>query len=35
MRSCAAAGLVINAGSDDQTALTGEDIADIVGANVR
>jgi hypothetical protein len=32
MRGMAAAGLVINAGSDDQTALTGEDITEIVSA---
>lgn len=32
MRGIGAAGLVINAGSDDQTALTREDIADIVTA---
>jgi hypothetical protein len=30
MRGIGAAGLVVNAGSGDQTALTGEDIADIV-----
>ncbi len=27
-----AAGIVINAGSDDQTALTSADISEIVGA---
>jgi hypothetical protein len=32
MRSLGAAGLVVNAGSDDQTALTGEDIAEIVAS---
>jgi len=32
VRNMGAAGLVINAGSDDQTALTNEDITDIVGA---
>ena len=32
MRGIAAAGLVINAGSDDQTALTREDIADIAAS---
>jgi hypothetical protein len=32
VRTMGAAGVVINAGSDDQTALTGEDIAEIVGA---
>jgi hypothetical protein len=32
VRTMGAAGVVINAGSDDQTALTGDDIAEIVGA---
>jgi hypothetical protein len=32
MRGVGAAGLVVNAGSDDQTALTRDDIADIVAA---
>lgn len=32
LRGIGAAGLVINAGSDDQTALTREDIADIIAA---
>jgi hypothetical protein len=32
VRTTGAAGVVINAGSDDQTALTGADIAQIVGA---
>lgn len=32
MREVGAAGLVVNAGSDDQTALTGDDIADIIAA---
>lgn len=32
MRSIGAAGLVINAGSDDQTALTGEDITEIISS---
>ncbi len=31
MRGVGAAGVVVNAGSDDQTALTGEDIAEIAG----
>lgn len=31
MRTLGAAGLVINAGSDDQTALTREDLVDIMG----
>jgi hypothetical protein len=35
MRGIGAAGLVVNAGSDDQTALTGEDIANIVGPSAR
>jgi hypothetical protein len=33
MRGVGAAGMVINAGSDDQTALTREDIAEILAAN--
>jgi hypothetical protein len=33
IRTTGAAGVVINAGSDDQTALTGEDIEEIVGAH--
>ena len=32
VRTMGAAGVVINAGSDDQTAMTREDIAEIVGA---
>ncbi len=35
LRSVGAAGLVVNAGSDDQTALTREDIADITGVPSR
>jgi hypothetical protein len=31
MRGVGAAGLVVNAGSDDQTALTSDDIAEIIG----
>ena len=34
VRTMGAAGVVINAGSDDQTALTREDIAEIVGARL-
>jgi hypothetical protein len=33
MRGIGAAGLVINAGSDDQTALTMQDIADIAASH--
>ena len=32
VRTMGAAGVVINAGSDDQTAMTREDIVEIVGA---
>lgn len=35
MRGVGAAGLVVNAGSDDQTALTREDIAEILAAPAR
>jgi hypothetical protein len=34
VRTMGAAGVVINAGSDDQTALTRDDIAEIVGARL-
>ncbi len=34
IRTMGAAGVVINAGSDDQTALTRDDIAEIVGARL-